>query len=239
MLLRLTPHCLAYLPACITKSYNVEIMFSCVLELSSGSLVVKSGDHSFSRMYTGKPQNLTWQRFGLRMYLPGGVLPSNVKECQVRVKVLPSVNFQLPEDTELVSGLYLIDSPVKHVKVEVQHCVAKRDLYRTLTFIEAKGTLEASSHSELYYHFKIIDGGLFPQIDRYGTVQLSPSSVVGIVSSLKPDHKACQTESLRRYLAKLYYSSSGIHSWNVYLVIMWNLDVHIAVSSDIQFVVTL
>ena len=168
------------------------------------------------------------------MYLPENVLPPGVEECQVRVKTSPSVNFRLPEDTELVSGLYLIDSPVKYVNVEVQHCAAKHDLYRTLTFVEAKCTQGALLHSKLFYQFKIRDGGLFPRNERYGSIQLSPSSILGIVSkqhSTLPDPRACQPESLRRYLAQLYYSSKGVHSWDVYLVIMWNLDVLIAVSS--------
>ena len=78
------------------------IMLLHVFELSSGSILVKAGDHTFS--YTGKPQHFIWERFGFKMHLPENALPSN-KECQVSVKASPSIAFQLPNDTELVSAV--------------------------------------------------------------------------------------------------------------------------------------
>ena len=188
-------------------------------------MLAKPGEGTFS--YTGKPQEFELKRSSLKMYFPRNALPSNVKECQVHVKASPSVDFLLPESTKLVSGLYLIHCPVKHVNVKVQHCATQ---YSSLAFVGAEFTPEETGRKHCY-QLKILEGESFPQDARYGSIQLYHShSIVGIVSEQQPP---LMTESVRRYLARLYYSSSGVHSWNVYFVIMWNLDVLIAVSIKI------
>ena len=192
-----------------------------VFELSSDSILVKAGDHTFS--YTGKPQHFIWERFGFKMHLPENALPSN-KECQVSVKASPSIAFQLPNHTELVSGLYLIHCPVEQVCVEVQHCATQ---YSTLAFVGAEFT-HVDPGRKHCYQFKILKGKLLSPNTEYESIQLDQShSIVGIVYK---QQSTSMKGSVRRYSAQLYYSSSGVHSWNVYFVIMWNLDVLFAVS---------
>lgn len=173
------------------------------------------------------------------MHIPKNVLPSGLHECKVHVKVSPTGPFQFPEDTELVSGLYSIEFTdftecvMEPVEVELQHCAAAKQDDETLAFVECA---QEALPSEDRKQFKELFGGTFSQHDRYGKIQLklchsSLCSIVGIVSKQQPGLTACQPKSSpRRYLAQVYYSSSGIQSWEVHFIITWKLDILLSVS---------
>ena len=81
-------------------------------------------DHT-SFTYTGRAQSFEWVDHGFKLHLPEDALPPEVDECRIHVKVSLSGQFQLPEDTELVSGIYWIATPhkfAKAVSIEIQHC---------------------------------------------------------------------------------------------------------------------
>ena len=192
--------------------------------------------------YTGRAQSFIWRRFGFKMHFPDHALPSGVNECWLHIKASLSGQFTLPEDTEVVSGIYWIASPYKFEKfvtLEIQHCVTNPELLlhaSSLTFIVAKCTQE-----DLPYQFKILDGGVFSSNSRYGSIKLTHFSGLGTAfrSLRRPSliqrlsRRPRQHESdAKSYCARLYYSSSGIHSWEVYFAIMWNLELHITVSID-------
>ena len=195
-------------------------------------------DHT-SFTYTDRAQSFNWRRFGFKMHFPDHALPPSVNECQLHIKASLSGQFQFQEDAEVVSGIYWIASPhtfVKPVTVEIQHCVTKPELLQhpsSLTFIVAKCTQE-----DLPYQFKILDGGVFSPSSRYGSIKLTHFSGVGTAfrSLRRPSliqrlgRRARQHESdAKSYCARLYYSSSGIHSWEVYFAITWDLELHIKV----------
>ena len=190
--------------------------------------------------YTGKAQSFNWRRFGFKIHFPDHALPPGVNECQLHIKASLSGQFQFPEDTECVSGIYWIACPYtfeKTVTVEIQHCVTKQEHLQhpsSLTFIVAKCTQE-----DLPYQFKILDGGVFSPNSRYGSIKLTQFSGVG--TAFRPlrrpslvqrfSRRPRQHESAAKsYCARLYYSKSGTNSWEVYFAIMWNLDLHINVS---------
>ena len=167
------------------------------------------------------------------MQLPKDALSPDVKECKLRVKVSPSGPFQLPDGSELVSGLYYINfvnCSLEHVKVEVQHCAKQGDLQNSLTFIEC--TQEDPLQTAQRKQFKILGGGKFH--DRYGGIELSHSCIVGITSkqhsTSMPAHRAYQPNSSRKYFAQLYYINIGIHIWEAHFIITWMLDVLLSVS---------
>ena len=199
-----------------------------------------------SLTYTGKARSFSWRRFGFKMHFPDYALPHGVNECRLHIKASLSGQFQFPEDTECVSGIYWIASPYtfeKPVTVEIQHCVIKPEHLQhpsSLTFIVAKCTQE-----DLPYRFQILDGGVFSPNSRYGTIKLTQFSGVG--TAFRPLHRpsfvqrlslrARQHESdAKSYCARLYYSKSGTNScnWEVYFAIMWNMELHIAVSVDFR-----
>lgn len=170
--------------------------------------------------YIGQSQSLEWLNHGFKMHFPENALPPGVDNCQVLIKASFSGQFNFPRDTELISGIYWISSQhifTRPVTLEIQHCV-HTDLYHpsSLTYIVAK-----CSQKNLPYRFKTLDGGVFSPSSQYGSIDLTRFSGLAI-SSHQPH--------VRSYCARLYYNSSGTHSWDVYFAIMWNLELHIAVS---------
>ena len=216
---------------------------SYVAYLHSGYLRgVEVIDHT-SFTYTGKAQSFNWRRFGFKMHLPDRALPTSVNECRLHIQASLSGQFQFPEGTECVSGIYWIASPyafAKPVTVEIQHCVTKPELLQhpsSLTFIVAKCTQE-----DLPYQFKVLDGGVFSPGSRYGSIKLTQFSGVGVAfQTPHPPSILAHSDHLKHklddksYCARLYYSSSGTHSWEVYFTIMWDLDLHINVSFSYNF----
>jgi len=171
--------------------------------------------------YTGRAQSFEWVDYGFKLHVPQDALPSEVNECRIHIKASLSGQFQFPEDMELVSGIYWITTPhdfTKPVTVEIQHCSSGADHPSSLTYIIAK-----CSQEDLPYKFNTLDGGVFAPSSRYGSISLTHFSGVGIASP-------SPISSLKSYCARLYYSNSGILSWEVYFAIMWNLELHIAVS---------
>ena len=197
-------------------------------------------DHT-SFIYTGKAQSFNWRRFGFKMHLPDHALPLSVNECWLHIKVSLSGQFEFPDETECVSGIFWIPSPFtfeKPVTVEIQHCVTKPEYLHhpsSLTFIVAK-----CSQEDLPYQFKILDGGVFSPKSRYGSIKVTQFSGLGTAFQTPSstiahnDHLKHKSEA-RSYCARLYYSSSDTHSWEVHFAIMWDLDLHIKVSFSYKF----
>ena len=182
--------------------------------------------------YTRRAQSFEWRGFGLKMHFKEDALPVNVNECQIHIKASLSGQFQLPENTTLLSSIYWIVCPhefMKPVTVEIQHCAAMPELQAGLTFIIAKCTQQ-----HLPYKFKILNGGVFSPNSQYGSIELSHFSGVGVTFQSMMQWLGFTpfqpTFNPRSYRAQLYYSSSGVHSWEVYLAITWNLELHITVS---------
>ena len=169
------------------------------------------------------------------MHLPDHALPPSVNECQIRIQASLSGQFQFPEDTEILSSVYWVTCPHKFAKpvtVEIQHCAKPEHLQHPsrLMFIVAKCNQES-----LPYKFKILDGGVFSPGSRYGSIELTQFSGFGVAFQ-----SVIQWLGLRsyqpqldpkNYCARLYYSSSGTHSWEVYFAITWDLESHISVSN--------
>ena len=186
--------------------------------------------------YTGKAQSFEWLNHGFKMHFQENALPPEVDECRVHIKASLSGQFNFPRDAELVSGLYWLSSRhvfTRPVTVEIQHC-AQEDAQQQsrLTYIVAR-----CSQEELPYQFKTLEGGVFSPSSRYGTISLTHFSGLAIASQPLPRQSLMQRLSRKvrhthekTYCAKLYYSSSSVHSWQVYFVIMWDLELHISVS---------
>ena len=204
--------------------------FSSVVGYLRGVEVI---DHT-SFTYTGRARSFEWVNRGFKLHLPEDALPPDVDECRVHVTASLSGQFQFPEDTELISGIYWIATPHKFaepVTVEIEHCSSRTEHPSSLTYIVAKCTQE-----DLPYRFSVLNGGVFATSSRYGSISLTHFSGVGIVSR-SPRHPSRvqkvphrRLSNVRSYCARLYYSSSGIHSWEVYFTIMWDSELHIDVS---------
>jgi len=178
--------------------------------------------------YRGRAMSYDWKGFGFRMHIPECAVAPNVDECYVYVTASLSGQFQLPDNTNLISGIYWIASSEKFVKqitIEIQHCAANSEsLHRSsITHIIAKCTQE-----NLPYRFRFLNGGVFTPESRYGSIELTHFSGIGIVKQTPPQMP--MTDLAISYCARLYYSSSDTQSWDIFFAIMRDLELHIAVS---------
>ena len=128
-------------------------------------------------------QFFNWEQYGLRMTILEGTL-SPADTCEVAVRALVGGQFQLPEDTELISVVYSISVSkplLKPVKLDIQHCV---DLV-TQDHISYLRFATASVNTGLPYQFKFEEGGQFHTGDQYGSIYLSRFSLWTIVKFFK------------------------------------------------------
>ena len=196
--------------------------------------------------YTGAAESFEWSGHGFRLHFPGSVLPRDMSACVLNVKAAISGQFQLPKDTELVSGIYCISSPCKfteNVTIDIQHCLklASHDICR-LSFIRADCYNVGPP-----YCFKFLDGGVFSNRDTYGSIELSHFSLLGVVYWLfgfgpqrEPDssdsensgHVSSQparSDPQITYCSQLYYKERHLSAYKVNFVIIRNLELHVKV----------
>ena len=128
-------------------------------------------------------QFFNWEQYGLRItVLEGTLSPTDTSEVVVRALV--GGQFQLPEDTELISAVYSISVSkplLKQVKLDIQHCadLVTQDHTSYLRFATA------SVNTGLPYQFKLEEGGQFYPGDQYGSIYLSQFSLWAIVKFIK------------------------------------------------------
>ena len=163
-----------------------------------------------------------WDGYGLKFHIPEGSLPGGTGNCMVNVRASPSGQFQLPEDSDLLSPVFWISAPCKFTKpvtLEIQHCALRehKAVLSDLRFVSAK-----CSQKDLPYRFEHLDGGVFTTHSSYGSIQLNHFSGVGVTGS---------EETPRLYCAHLYHTIKQIDDWRYYLAITQDLEAHITVSS--------
>jgi len=99
-------------------------------------------------------------------------------QCEVKVSL--SGQFDLQENSELVSAVYWIYSPhsfVEPLTLEIQHCAAitTPSQCAQLTFVRTNCT-----QKELPYSFKELDGGSFKPNTCYGSISVMHFSGMGV-----------------------------------------------------------
>ena len=127
-------------------------------------------------------------------------------------RVFLGMQFQFPEDSDLLSPVFWISTPCKFaepVTLEIQHCAFQED-DTTLSFVSAK-----CSQKELPYNFRPVDGGVFTTHSSYGSIQLNHFSGFGITG---------RKRTSRSYCAHLYHTMKQTYDWRYYFVITQDLD---------------
>ena len=165
--------------------------------------------------------NFEWNEYGLKLRVSEGSLPVGVEKCKINIRASLSGQFQLPEDSDLLSPVFWISAPCKFTKpvtLEIQHCALREDesVLSDLSFVSAK-----CSQKDLPYRFKQLDGGVFTIHSSYGSIQLNHFSGIGIAGNNKIP---------RSYCAHLYHTMKQIYDWRYYLAITRDLKAHITVS---------
>ena len=165
--------------------------------------------------------NFEWEGYGLKLSVPDESLPGGVGECRVNIRVSLSGQFQLPEDSDLLSPVFWISAPCKFTKpvtLEIQHCTLREDerVLSDLSFVSAM-----CSQRDLPYRFKQLDGGVFTMHSFYGSIQLNHLSGKGVIG---------RKTTPRLYCARLYHTIEQIYDWRFCLVITQDLPVFNTVS---------
>ena len=80
------------------------------------------------------------------------------------------------------------------------------------------------SQESLPYSFRRQQGGRFTSSSSYGVLDLESFSGVGVVQEGSED---------REYIARLFYQSETIYSYDIHLVVTWNTKAHLTVSGVI------
>lgn len=117
-----------------------------------------------------KSLNYCWKEHGFNIHVPEGAI-SNIWPVTMCIQASVNGNYQLPDDSVLVSGVYWLSlhPPVKkfnkNVTIRLQHCASDDD--STLTFVTVKCTQKT-----LPYTFKQVAGGSF-SVSGIGSIDLN------------------------------------------------------------------
>ena len=121
-------------------------------------------------------QTIDCEEFGLKIHVPKGA--TLCIPCDIVIKAIVAGNFDFPEGTQLVSGVYAISVSkrfLKPVQLEMQHCVLLENKQHTLLlkFVRADCTKP--------HKFTILEGGVFQPNSQYGTTHCQNFSLFAIV----------------------------------------------------------
>ena len=126
-------------------------------------------------MIPGKPLDYFWEDHGLRLYIPADALDASTPTLTMKIQASLSGQFKLPDDMELVSGVYWISFPSEELKqpitLELQHCAHLEQTEQTrLSFVtsKSKGVGEGGAGGAVAPpHLKA--GGLSPSSSSHAT----------------------------------------------------------------------
>ena len=159
---------------CFIYMYTDNLECLSDVNIASKKLFLIQGD---------RPQLLNWERYGLRIGVSGGSLPST-ETAEVAVVALVGGQFVFPKKTVLVSAVYVVSvsrSLLKPLRLEIQHCVniTRETQTKYLSFFIAP-----VSTPSLPYQFSMVEGGEFSVGERYGSINREKFCLVGIGGAL-------------------------------------------------------
>ncbi|CAI8021810.1 hypothetical protein GBAR_LOCUS12871 [Geodia barretti] len=156
------------------KIYVLSSLARRPLSSAPGVKFVQCSLHSeLSHMYTGIETEICWGEAGIGLFLPKVELG---KQINFTVKVVND-DYELPleyRNMPLVSAMYQItasDKLPQPVRVRMQHCTAVEN-ENVMGFMVA--------HGEPPYRFSPLPGGIFPQGECYGEIELDKFSILSI-----------------------------------------------------------
>ena len=187
----------------------------------------------------GEPLNYYWKGHGLRLHIPANALDTNTPPLTMKIQASLSGQFRLPDDMELVSGVYWISFPAKSlvqpVTLELQHCAHLEQNEQTcLTFVTSQCNQET-----LPYQFEPLPGGVFTTSSDYGAVQLCHFSGAAVARKKRrrtqshsreqegdSNDKTAEQSATKQYVALTYYKQTRSirTTWEMHFTMIPNLD---------------
>ena len=188
-----------------------------------------------SVLITSQAQTFHWPGHGLKLHIPEGALPAGLEECKILIKVGLYGQFELPENTSLVSAVYWLDCEPQckffpPLTLEIQHCAKSSQMSR-LRFARC-------IQNSPPYTFEILAGGEFSSQSAYGCIQLRSFSLVTQLLSRLPGLAGILGEEIK-YRARLYYLMRGVDRREIHFLITKDLETHATVCSNLPYACTL
>ena len=176
-------------------------------------------------MVSNNPQSFVWEGYGLRIHIPQGCLPPGMGQCTIYIKISLSGQYEFPENSQLVSAIFWLECEPRcmftpPISMEIQHCARPENISK-LNFVKAFGLQE-----NLPYIFRHL-GGCFTSNSSYGVLELDSFSRSGLAVIQEGSED-------RQYIARLFYLSQKNSTYEIHLVVTWNTEVHLNVSSVVK-----
>ena len=171
-------------------------------------------------LVTESEQLFSWHEYGLSLHIPENSLPDNLHQCSIHIKASIMGDYQLPQDTHLVSAVYWINCVPKcqfseQLTLEIQHCAKQENLSKLCIL---------SAHSEVNNGmFQTINNGsqsgygVFPHHSSYGFIELNEFCRISVGQNGSKE---------RNYCASVYYCEEEATACKIHFVIMWNTNAH-------------
>ena len=162
------------------------------------------------------PLTYEWKGHGIKLHIPADALKPGTPTLTMSIQASLSGQYQLPDDTELVSGVYWVAFPQRFsqpVTLELQHCACLEhpDQLSSLFFITAK-----CNQKTLPYQFQSLPGGVFSTNTLYGAIELSRFSGFGV---------ARRKRKRKHYIGKIFYiPQATITTWLMHFTIICDLE---------------
>ena len=228
------------------QSLDHNMFLSCFLLYSVSIRGADNVGEMTLKVIPGEPLDYYWEGHGLRLHIPADALDPSTPPLTMRIQASISGQFRLPDDMDLVSGVYWISFPAKLLKqsatLELQHCAhleqTEQSQQTYLSFVTSK------CNQPLPYQFRPLPGGVFTTSSDYGTVQLDHFSGVAIARRKRRRnrrHSKEQRENAddsiavqsvgKKYVALTYFTQarSTRTTWKMHFTIIRNLDLDLKV----------
>jgi hypothetical protein len=137
-----------------------------------------------SVLVTNSEQLFSWDECGLNLHIPENSLPANLQQCSIHIKATIMGDYQLPQDTHLVSAVYWIECVPEcrfsqPLTLEIQHC-AKPESASKLCFVKAR----SMDCGEERVNFETVAGN-FSRHSSYGFIELDSFSGYGVSEEVR------------------------------------------------------
>ena len=157
----------------------------------------------------------------MKLYIPADALEPGTPAQTMTIQASLSGQYQLPDDTELVSGVYWAAFPRRFsqpVTMELQHCA----------YLECPGQLSSlffftskCNQKTLPYQCQPLTGGVFSSNTSYGAIELSHFSGVGV---------ARRKRKRKHYTGQIFYiPQANIATWLMHFTIICDLELCVKV----------
>ena len=178
-------------------------------------------DSTTLEVVPGESLSYCWEGFGLNIEAPANALDSDLPSQTLNLLNCKIDYFKVPENMELVSGIYWVDFKgefANPITIEIEHCASfdQPSQFSSLSFTFT----EPPAQGAVPYKLQPLPGGVFPQDNCYGSIQLSQSSLMAVVSA---------GSATKSYRALNYYVPKTATTWHMDLIIIYDLEISIKV----------